>query len=156
MRKPLALTVKFSFIVSIYISIFVILGIQFIPYGHNNDNPSVTGEPIWKSKDIRELAKKGCFDCHSNETVWPWYSRVAPVSWLIHRDVDSGRKVLNFSEWQDGRREGENAAKIKAEIAEGEMPPLIYRLMHPNARLTPDEKRQLADGVTAGFPVAGN
>jgi hypothetical protein len=78
------------------------------------------------------------------------------MSWLVYRDVDAGRKVLNFSEWQDGRREGENAAKINAEIAEGEMPPLVYRLIHPNARLTLDEKHHLTDGVTASFPLAVN
>jgi hypothetical protein len=152
MRKPSAGALKSSLIVSI----LILMGIQFIPYGHNHENPPVTREPVWKSKDIKTLAQRGCFDCHSNETVWPWYSRVAPMSWLVYKDVDSGRRVLNFSEWQDGRREGENAAKIKEEIAEGEMPPLMYRLMHPDARLTPDEKRQLTDGVTAGFPVAGN
>jgi hypothetical protein len=156
MRKPLALTVKFSFIISMFISIFIVLGIQFIPYGHNHKNPPVTRELVWKSGEIRTLAKRGCFDCHSNETVWPWYSRVAPISWLVYRDVDAGRRVLNFSEWQDGRREGENATKINNEIAEGEMPPLMYRIVHPDARLTPGEKRQLTDGVTASFPLAGN
>jgi len=152
MRKPSPGTLESSLIV--FVLIFI--GIQFIPYGHNHENPPVTREPGWKSKDVRELAKKGCFDCHSNETLWPWYGRVAPMSWLVYRDVDAGRKVLNFSEWQDGRREGENAAKINEEIAEGEMPPFMYRLAHPNARLTLDEKRQLTDGVAASFPLAGS
>jgi hypothetical protein len=156
MRKPLALTVKFPFIVSIFISIFVFLGIQFIPYSHNHENPPVTREPIWKSKDVRALAKKACFDCHSNETVWPWYSLVAPMSWLVYRDVESGRRVLNFSEWQDGRREGENATKINNEIDEGEMPPTMYRFAHTDARLTADEKKQLTDGITATVPIAAN
>jgi hypothetical protein len=152
MRKPLAVIIKISFIVSI----LIFMGIQLVPYGRNHENPPVNREPVWKSNDIRSLAKRGCFDCHSNETVWPWYSRVAPMSWLVYRDVDSGRKALNFSEWQDGRRDGENATKIKDEIAEGEMPPIMYRFIHSDARLTTDEKRQLTEGITAGFPIAGN
>ena len=152
MRKPLAVIIKMSFIVSI----LIFMGIQLVPYGRNHENPPVNREPVWKSKDVRALAKRGCFDCHSNETAWPWYSRVAPMSWLVYRDVDSGRKVLNFSEWQDGRREGENASKIKEEISEGEMPPIMYRFIHSDARLTTDEKRQLTEGITASSPIAGN
>jgi hypothetical protein len=81
--------------------------------------------------------------------VWPWYSRVAPVSWLIQWDVINGRKELNFSEWQDGKREGENPQKIREELVDGEMPPLQYSLIHPAARLTKHEQQQLADGLTA-------
>src|SRR6478735_10619944 len=81
------------------------VAIQFVPYGHAHTNPPVRLEPAWDSPQTRELAARACFDCHSNLTKWPWYSNVAPVSWLIQRDVDGGRAALNFSEWnkpQDG------------------------------------------------------
>jgi len=61
----------------------VFIAMQLVPYGHAHTNPPVTGEPKWDSPQTRELAKRACFDCHSNETDWPWYSNIAPVSWLI-------------------------------------------------------------------------
>src|SRR5581483_2821093 len=78
---------------------------QAVPYDRSHTNPPVTAEPRWDSPQTRELAARACFDCHSNLTTWPWYSNVAPISWLVQRDVDGGRSALNFSEWnkpQDG------------------------------------------------------
>ena len=72
--------------------------IQLVPYGRSHKNPPVVQEPNWDAQ-TRAIAKKACFDCHSNEVVWPWYSNIAPVSWLVQRDVDEGRRHLNFSEW---------------------------------------------------------
>src|SRR5215216_1353338 len=77
--------------------LFVVL--QLVPYGRRHDNPPTTREPAWDDPTTRALAVRACFDCHSNETRWPWYSYVAPVSWLTQRDVDEGRRELNFSEW---------------------------------------------------------
>ena len=127
----------------------ILVAIQFVPYGRPEGNPPIIREPLWNSPESRALAKRACFDCHSNETVWPWYSRIAPVSWLVRWDVDNGRKELNFSEWKDGARKGESPHKIREELAEGEMPPLQYRLIHAEARLTPAERQQLADGLSA-------
>jgi mono/diheme cytochrome c family protein len=73
--------------------------IQLIPFGHSHTNPPEAGEPAWNSPATRELIHRACFDCHSNESVWPWYSNVAPVSWLVQRDVNEGRSHLNFTEW---------------------------------------------------------
>jgi mono/diheme cytochrome c family protein len=116
----------------------VLLGIQLIPYGRDHDNPPVIAEPAWDSAQTRELAVRACFDCHSNETVWPWYSNVAPMSWMVQRDVDEGREELNFSEWpQDGDESAET-------IREGSMPPFSYRLIH---RLTDAELATLAQGL---------
>jgi hypothetical protein len=120
------------------------VGIQFVPYGRDHVNPPVGAEPVWDSPGTRTLAKQACFDCHSNETEWPAYSRVAPVSWLIQRDVAEGRAVLNFSEWQ---RRQEEAAEAAEEVREGEMPLQIYRLMHAHARLSAAEREQLARGL---------
>src|SRR5215831_3235209 len=83
--------------------------IQLIPFGREHTNPPVTQEPAWDSPGTRELAKRACFDCHSNETVWPWYSRVAPVSWLTQRDVNGGRRHVNFSEWNKPQRHAGHA-----------------------------------------------
>ena len=121
--------------------------IQVIPYGHNHTNPPVTKEPNWDSPQTRALAKRACFDCHSNETVWPWYSNVAPVSWLVQHDTEDGRRRLNFSEWGSGHlREPD---EIYREIERGSMPPLQYFPTHPEARLSADEKTQLINGLKA-------
>ncbi len=85
--------------------------IQFIPYGHAHDNPPVISEPNWDSAQTREVAQRACFDCHSNETVWPWYSNIAPISWLVQRDTDEGRAEVNFSEWGQGL-EGEESEEL--------------------------------------------
>src|SRR5690606_30867239 len=73
--------------------------LQLVPYGQARSNPPVIQEPAWDSPRTRELAKRACFDCHSNETRWPWYARIAPMSWVLQRDVEAGRSVMNFSEW---------------------------------------------------------
>jgi hypothetical protein len=131
--------------------------IQVIPYGHDHTNPPVVKEPNWDSAQTREITKRACFDCHSNETVWPWYSNVAPVSWLVYRDVADGREHLNFSEWDvhpsmpEGEGEGEEHQHgpdvIKDVLQSHEMPPATYLLMHPEARLTDQERQALIDGL---------
>lgn len=118
--------------------------IQLIPYGHNHANPPIVKEPAWNSPATRMLAKRACFNCHSYETTWPWYSRLAPASWLIYHDVQQGRRKVNFSNWQEV-----TGAQFKREISSGEMPPIQYRLAHPEARLTAAEKQSLIDGLTA-------
>ncbi len=120
--------------------------IQLIPLPGRNNNPPVVSEPNWDSPQTRALAKRACFDCHSNETVWPsWYSYVAPVSWLVYNDTMQGRSRLNFSEWNT--RSQRDVGEITEVIQEGRMPPAIYLPMHPNAQLTAAEKQQLITGL---------
>ncbi len=119
--------------------------IQLVPYGKNHTNPPVIAEPAWDSPQTRALAQRACFDCHSNETVWPWYSNIAPVSWLVMRDVQEGREKLNFSEW--GQRRMKAVDEVGEVVREGEMPMPIYILQHPEARLTGAEREQLASGL---------
>jgi len=119
--------------------------IQLVPYGKDHTNPPVVNEPQWDSPATRDLVKRACFDCHSNETVWPWYSNVAPVSWLVARDVQEGRSKLNFSRWGQGRQQ--SLDEIIEVIQNNEMPPAIYLLQHPEARLTADEKQALITGL---------
>ena len=130
--------------------------IQFVPYGRDHSNPPVTAEPAWDSQRTRELAADSCFDCHSNLTEWPWYTNVAPMSWLVQHDVDEGRGTLNFSEWDQPQRAGDEIAEV---IAEGEMPPWNYTLIHPSAKLTAEERQHLIDGLRATFvaspPIEG-
>ena len=121
------------------------------PYGRNHVNPPVVAEPPWDSASTRQLAKRACFDCHSNETHWPEYARVAPVSWLVQRDVQQGREALNFSEWQRRQEEAPEAAET---VAEGEMPLVAYRLMRREARLTAAERELLVRGLEATIGTA--
>ncbi|WP_170181338.1 heme-binding domain-containing protein [Chlorobaculum thiosulfatiphilum] len=122
--------------------------IQLIP-GNDHQNPPVTGTPQWDSPRTAELFKRSCNDCHSNETVWPWYSNVAPISWLINYDVKEGRSKFNVSEWgRTGKNEGDEAA---AEVRNGKMPPWFYLPPHPEAKLTPAEKDELVKGLVATF-----
>lgn len=125
--------------------VLLFLLIQLVPYGRNHTNPSVVTEPSWDSPQTRALAVRACFDCHSNETVWHWYSNIAPFSWLIQRDVDEGRRRLNFSDWTASRRTRDAAESIRR----GEMPPLQYLLIHPTARLSAAEKTALEQGLQA-------
>jgi hypothetical protein len=142
------------------IAALVLVGllIQLIPYGHNHTNPPTIEEPNWNNPETRAIAKRDCFDCHSNETVWPWYSNIAPVSWLVYRDVAQGRQHINFSEWNvhpempEGEGEGEehqHGPEVFKKVLEShEMPPSTYLLMHPQARLTEQELQTLTDGLT--------
>ncbi len=118
--------------------------IQFIPYGRSHLNPQGNKEPSWNSPDTRELIRRACFDCHSNQTVWPWYSNIAPVSWLVQNDVNGGRSHLNFTEWDRPQR---HAKDVAAEVKQGDMPLWFYLPMHPVARLTDAEKQALIDGA---------
>ena len=120
--------------------------LQIVPYGHNHTNPPVLQEPKWDSPQTRTLVKRACFDCHSNETTWPWYSHIAPISWLVQRDVEVGRRKLNFSEWN---RAQEGAREMIETVREGEMPPLQYWLIQSKARLSPAEKEALVRGLMA-------
>jgi mono/diheme cytochrome c family protein len=128
-----------------------LLALQLVPYGRDHSNPPVTGEPAWDAPETRALAKQACFDCHSNETEWPAYASIAPASWLVQRDVNEGRAVLNFSEWTRSQEEAKEAAE---EVREGEMPPAAYALVHAHARLNPAERDRLAQGLAKTLDVA--
>lgn len=118
--------------------------IQLVPIGHKHANPPVVQEPLWDHPQTRELAKRACFNCHRNETAWPWYSRVAPISWLTDRDVKRGRSHLNFSEWNKSHPLDD---EITDQIESDRMPLWFYLPMHPEARLKPDEKAALITGI---------
>ena len=135
--------------------VFLLLAIQLVPYGRSHSNPVGRSEPAWDRPETRELARRACFDCHSNETVRPRYANIAPVSWLIQHDVVEGREKLNFSEWQRPQEESLEAAES---VREREMPPWTYTLLHPEARLSGAERSALIHGLEATIrpEVSGN
>lgn len=92
-----------------------------------------------------------CCDCHSNETEWPAYASIAPVSWLVQREVNEGRAMLNFSEWPRPQEEAKDAPE---EVMEGEMPPATYKLVHAHARLNAADRDRLAQGLARTLGVA--
>ncbi|MGC8653786.1 MAG: heme-binding domain-containing protein [Candidatus Kryptoniota bacterium] len=138
-------------IVLIIIGVFII--VQFVPYGHSHINPPVVGEPKWDSPQTESLFYRACGNCHSNKTSWPWYSNIAPASWLVQSDVDEAREDFNVSEWVPGRtNHGSRAAE---EVREGDMPPFQYLIMHPEARLSKTEKDALIRGLIKTFGESG-
>lgn len=115
-------------------------------------NPQVVAEPTWDSPQTRTLFFRACGDCHSNETTWPWYSRLPVIATLIQRDVQEGRQKLNVSEWGLREQEAEDAAEV---IRNGTMPPALYLPLHPQARLSAAEKDALIQGLARTFGAGG-
>jgi mono/diheme cytochrome c family protein len=122
----------FRIIIFGIIAVFVL--IQFIPV--TMDNPPVQAN-FDGPTDVEEVFRQSCYDCHSNETVWPWYSRIAPVSWLVAGHVNEGRHRLDFSEWgvYSDLKRARLAEGIGEEVEEGEMPLAVYLIMHSSAEL---------------------
>lgn len=141
MLKRLALT-------SLGLIILTLVVIQLVPYGRDHDNPAIIAEPNWDSSQTRDLFMTACGDCHSYETEWPWYSHVAPVSWLVQHDVEEGRAEFNVSRWGRGENEADEAAEV---IQEGEMPLPVYLITHPEARLAAADEQALIQGLVATF-----
>ena len=121
-----------------------VLGIQLVPV--DRSNPEVTREIRWDSPETAEIARRACYDCHSNETVWPWYAYVAPASWRIADHVEHGREHLNFSEWDKPQDDADEIVEV---LEEGEMPLSDYLRMHPEADLTDEELEAFIEGVEA-------
>jgi len=105
-------------------------------------------------ENVRTLFRQACFDCHSNETVYPWYTNIAPVSWWIKHHVNEGREEMNLSEWADfsERRKNHKLKKMKKALSEGWMPLDSYKWMHDKARLTKQQRKTMADWVAKFAP----
>lgn len=128
--------------------------IQLIPVG-SRDNPPILVEPNWDTLETRALAQQACFDCHSNETVWPWYSYVAPISWMVVKDVIEGRRVYNFSEWTPEQQQASKPEVAVALVSKNLMPLPYYLILHPEADLTTLEKGRLINGLIATLTQPG-
>jgi Haem-binding domain len=129
---------------------------QLIPMARTNppmasDIAGAKAGDIVAPPQIEGTLRRACYDCHSNETRWPWYSGIAPVSWLIAHDVDLGRKEIDFSEWQNyyPQTRRHKLEWMGRALQEEVMPPWPYRLMHPGARLSNEERAALEQWVKA-------
>ncbi len=128
------------------VSVVIFIALQFA-------NPSRVNPPVVHDflaaetppPPIAALFRGACYDCHSYETQWPWYSHIAPVSWLIASDVQGGRRHLNLSDWPvaDPERAAKRLENASEELGYKEMPPGQYKIMHPVARLTDAQRQQL-------------
>ncbi|MED5330248.1 MAG: heme-binding domain-containing protein [Planctomycetota bacterium] len=136
-RKKLGLVILTAFIAS-----------QFAPVSRTN--PPVTGA-VDAPAEVTAILTRSCFDCHSNQTRWPWYASVAPISWLVSHDVEEGREHLNFSEWtgMDPSQQAHAMEEIVEVLDEDEMPLWYYLDLHSQARLTDDERALLVDWASA-------
>jgi hypothetical protein len=114
--------------------------LQCVPV--DRSNPAVHGDLV-APPEVKAALRRACFDCHSNETTWPWYSQMAPLSWLMARDVKRGRQRLNFSDWADYASDPETQQRKLDQIVEsvrrGDMAPWYYRVLHSGARLDPSQ-----------------
>ena len=126
---------------------------QLIPV--NRNNPPVDEQMVIAAPpEIIKVLESSCYDCHSNRTNWPFYSYVAPVSWLIAQDVKEGRGKLNFSEWSKSSVQKRERLKeeIIEEIENKDMPLPIYLILHPRAELSDQQKQMLEYWTGAGAP----
>ncbi len=133
-------------IVGVGVALFVLM--QLVPYGRDHVNPPVTQQVVWDSPQTEALARRACYDCHSNETTWPWYSNIAPGSWLVQHDVEEARMYMDFSEQDNSSI---RADELIREINSGKMPPFQYTIIHSEARLSDAEKKQLIEGIQKTF-----
>lgn len=139
-RKPLSLVAK-----CVATALVLLAGIQLIPVDIRNP-PVQTANTIYAvenvPQNVRDVFESSCSSCHSDQTRWPWYSHVAPFSWIVAHDVHRGRKLMNFSEWASysPRKRDQKLEDICDQLMNGDMPDGKYLLIHRNARLTEEQK----------------
>ncbi len=137
----------------IFFTIIVILIVcQFFPIDKTNPEVDSTKDFLTMENpptEVKQLIKTACYDCHSNETQYPWYTNVAPISWWIKKHIDNGRKKLNYSNWGDYEAD-KKQHKLKEsaeEIHEKQMPLLSYFVMHPEAKLDDTQRQMIVDWI---------
>lgn len=147
-----------SVLVAIVALLVVIVIFEIIPWGSlipafARTNPPVTSQIQWDSATTEQLVRATCYDCHSNETVWPWYAQIAPVSWLVAHDVNEGRERLNLSLYSADQI---GPDELIEQIERGSMPPSSYKLLHPAANLSAEQQAQLIAGLRASLHGRGD
>jgi hypothetical protein len=136
-------------VIAVIVLAVAFVAIQFVPV--DRTNPPVTS-PLVAPEPVKSILQRACNDCHSNETRWPWYAYVAPVSWLVADDVKDGRRHLNLSAWgemSDAKRLSK-ADNMAEEVEAGRMPLPKYVLIHRDAKLSHEDVvalRKWADGL---------
>ena len=130
--------------------VIVLVGIQFIridktnpPVDASKDFMTITDPP----EEVEKLIRTSCYDCHSNESTYPWYSNIAPVSWWVKDHINEAREELNFSEWgtYEWKRTDHKLEECAEEVDEGEMPLKSYLIAHSEARLSDEDRAKLVD-----------
>ena len=134
--------------------VVLFLAIQFVRPARTNpavDESQTIFVRTQITPQIAAIFNRSCADCHSNKTVWPWYTNVAPVSWFIVNHVNEARPLLNLSEWGklDRDRQSKKLQQMCDEVEDGAMPLSVYLPMHPKAKLTPEDKKILCDWTNA-------
>ena len=141
------------FKIVILVLITGLVGIQFFPASLNQNN-TITKTDFAKTfnapNEIQNLLKKSCYDCHSNNTIYPWYSKVQPMAWMMEDHINEGKKELNFNEFgtYSKRKQKSKLKSIISQIKDGEMPLSSYTLMHGDATLSEKDKQLLVDWFT--------
>ena len=135
---------------ALWIILVIVIVLQVIPSNRpktnfNNPNDLLMNNQI--PTEVATMLRNACYDCHSNESHFPWYAYVAPVSYLLNRDIREAREHLNFSEWEslDATKKLKLLGEISDEVGEGEMPMKIYPPLHPKARLSDDDRQKIVD-----------
>lgn len=129
--------------------IFVL--IQFIPFTRNEDSEDSFGFMTYynlnENHEVHKLLKTSCYDCHSNNTTYPWYSKIAPVSWYLENHVRGGKKHLNFSEWKylEDNKKAHKVEECIEMLEKKEMPLKSYLLVHQDAKLSESQRQTLID-----------
>ena len=136
------------------VAIAALIVAQFIQPERTNPpaDPSASFDAVaMPPRQVAAVIGRACRDCHSNQTVWPWYSRIAPVSWLVASDVKEGRAKLNFSQWNIYSPEmtGIRLGEIYKEVKNGGMPPAYYVPIHPETKVTPAEVSTICSASVA-------
>ena len=136
---------------AVVILVAALVLIQFVPVERTNPSGAGGGEAPAPA-EVRAILKRACYDCHSNETTWPWYSRVAPFSFLLARDVREGRREVNFSTFASDpvKRRQRKWMEIPEQVEKGEMPPWFYTAVHPEARLSDADRAALVRWAQEG------
>jgi hypothetical protein len=152
-RRPRLKTILRAGIV---VALVIGIGIQFVPVEGLGENPPERYVPEAPA-ETKAILRESCMDCHSHETRWPWYARLAPGSWLLARDVRRARAHFNISEWGGLEESYRQVDKENAweQIEAGKMPPRRYLLLHPRARLSDQEKENFRRWLLAGKRQGG-
>jgi hypothetical protein len=129
-------------------ALFLLLQLKTV----DRTNPPVEAD-VMAPAAVEEILRRACYDCHSHETDWPWYSRIAPVSWWLEEHVRRGRADLNFSQWPlfDQQAQELFLRDIVKQIEDGTMPPASYELGHPEARLSAAARATLVEWARSGY-----
>ncbi len=131
-----------------WIIAIVFIGIQLIPRPKKNTSAETIISPVFQSNDtVLAILKKSCLDCHSNNTNYPWYASIQPLSMWINHHIEEGKEELNFSEFHSysQKKQQHKLKELIEQIEEGEMPMSSYTLIHQSAQLTGAEKKTLID-----------